>query len=145
MVFGRTSPAWRATTYGSGRAAGSKFLGHRNLTTDHALSERDHPGMRQAVEKLEASRLEPPRYCSRQPLKLEEAVADDGRPRKIGVGRHASWPLRAVRTLQSRPGLQILAKRTSPAYLLVARPKAAESLGVRVSGLFTTCVMFTIS
>jgi len=89
--------------------------------------------------------LEPPRYCYRQPLKLEEAVADDGRPRKIGVGRHASWPLRAVRTRLSRPGLQILAKRTSPACLLVARPKAAESLGVRVSGLFTIRAMFTIS
>ncbi len=56
---------------------------------------------------------EPPRYCYRQPLKLEDIVTVDGRPRKIGVGCHASWPTVALRRRASWRRLQILAERTS--------------------------------
>ena len=56
--------------------------------------------------------LEPPRYCYRQPLELEDVVTVDGRPRKIAVGCHASWPTVAHRRRASWRRLQILAERT---------------------------------
>ena len=59
--------------------------------------------------------LEPPRYCFRQRLKIEDVVNDDGRPLKIGVGCHASWPTKAHEGRASWRRLQILAKRTSRA------------------------------
>ena len=53
--------------------------------------------------------LEPPRGCPRQPLKLEDIVTFDSRPRNIEVGCHSSRPLRPVRERLLRRLLQILA------------------------------------
>ena len=39
--------------------------------------------------------LEPPRYCYRQPLKLNRVEADRSRPRKTGVGFLIRWRFRA--------------------------------------------------
>ena len=75
----------------------SKFLGHRNLSTTTRYLNATIRGCDWPWRSWRG--LEPPRYCYRQPLKLEDVVIDAGRPRKIGVGLQ----ILATRMVRSLP------------------------------------------